>query len=113
MAMTGFDRLAWRCSYVAPWALVGAIVSGILASRDASRSNLYAGLAVILACVGILAHMVVHYHAVRPASFRRAKERSRLEVAAYFSNYAPWRQQMRAEHPELRTGDENGTAKLR
>jgi hypothetical protein len=55
--------------------------------------------------VGVLAHMIVHYHAVKAGSFRNigVSERKRLELALHFRmNYARWRDRMRAEHPELR-----------
>ncbi len=99
--MTPFDRLAWRCSYIAPLALVGTLVVGALAFSARAHNNALAAVAFALACLSIVAHSVVHYHSVRPGSFGGKRHDPRLGGAMRLSNYEPWRERMRAEYPQL------------
>ena len=113
--MTRFDRLAWRCSWVAPAAWTAALALFILAmaatrAEQQGRADGWRGLVPVGALVAVaaatLAHLIVHHHAVKAGSFPSmgAAERSKLEVALRFRmNYARWRDRMRSEHPELRT----------
>src|SRR5215470_11533967 len=105
--MTPFDKLAWWCSWVAPSSLAlagAAIVLEVIAKELGSVSDwrsLLGPLALCAGAIGVLAHLIVHYHAVKPGSFTGADERSKLGVAVHFGAYGRWRQSMRAKHPEL------------
>src|SRR5262245_42172777 len=105
--MTPFDKLAWWCSWVAPASLAAAgaaIVLEVIAKESGSASEWRSFLGPIALCagaVGVLAHVIVHYHAVKPGSFTGPDQRSKLEVAVHFGAYGRWRDAMRAKHPEL------------
>jgi hypothetical protein len=119
--MTSFDRLAWRCSWVAPWALfacLGAILLDCVAAawkvgRPEWREYLPI-VALCSGCVGIVAHVILQYHVVRAGSFAPDVSRSRLEVALRFNTgYAFWRDLMRVRHPELRSAAGHAKGKRR
>ena len=109
--MKPLDRLAWRCSWIAPISLVTAFAS-LLAYMEAVRRQTGENwrtaillVSFVAGSLGILAHLVVHYHAIKAGSFRSLKssERDQLDVALRFSGgYGAWRSHMRREHPELR-----------
>lgn len=109
--MTPFDKLAWRCSSIAPVTFLialGAVVLDSAAGSAGGRLNVVRAylpvMALLLALLGLLAHMVVHYHAIRVGSFPRDNS-SKLETALLFNvGYGKWRTLMRAQHPELRSG---------
>ncbi len=108
--MTAFDRLAWRCSWVAPAGLAAALVAvgidAIATALGRASVNGWHALLVPLALgagtLGGLAHLVVHYHAVKAGSFSNRVDRAKVGVAVHFNAYAKWRALMRSEHPELR-----------
>jgi hypothetical protein len=53
--------------------------------------------------VGMCAHMVVQYHAVKPGNVPPGTDRDKLVVSMRWSlTYSKWRTLMRARHPELR-----------
>ena len=110
--MTPFDRLSWWCSWLAP-AGIGAATAALLlealaAARGVDPNGWRAALpavALVAGCVGVLAHMVVQYHAVKAGSFpsARRRERDKVEAGLRFGlRYGGWRALMRSEHPELR-----------
>jgi len=108
--MTPLDRLAWRCSWAAPAAFIIAIAVVVVdatfgVARTANRGlRDYLPIAALaIGAVGLVAHLVVHYHAVRPGSFRPNVDRLKLDAALRFMGYSTWRELMRAEHPELRS----------
>jgi hypothetical protein len=110
MAMTSFDRCAWRCSWLAPLGLVigaGALVV-MLAMRG--RNTLGSGwqsaipvAAVAAFMVGLLADAIVRYHVQKAGTFSRKVDREEVTSALHFGlGYGTWRALMRREHPELR-----------
>jgi hypothetical protein len=57
-----------------------------------------------MGALGVLAHLVVHYHAVRAGSFSSHVDRRKLDVGLRFGiGYGAWRELMHSEHPELRS----------
>ena len=107
--VTSFDRLAWRCSWVAPVALTAALaavalhMARVLGSATQSLGQYLPAFAMAAAVVGLLAHLVVQYHAVRPGSFSDRVRRQKVEVALRLAmGYGVWREAMREQHPELR-----------
>jgi hypothetical protein len=109
--MTPFDRLAWRCSWVAPFAGCAGVLTlliSIAVARRRPESDLYDALVILTFAswgIGLLSHFVVHYHALKAGSLglMGLGERARLDVALRFGGgYAWWRAHMRRVHPELR-----------
>ena len=109
--MTPFDRLAWRCSSLARGALLGALVGLGLhwstLAADVLPSVVREFLpvtVVVLAFIGVVAHMVVDYHAVKAGTFPPHVDRSRLQASLQFDpGHRRWRGLMRELHPELRS----------
>ncbi len=112
MPMTALDRLAWRCSWVAPRALAAALVVVVLdraaalmgVTPDGWRSYLPIA-AVVGAGIGLLAHLVVQYHVFRSGGSSRSDESRPTESEQALQidlAYLRWRNLMREEHPELR-----------
>jgi hypothetical protein len=109
--MKPFDRLAWRCSWIAPIGLVAGFVS-LFAYMEAVRRQVgenwrttFVVVSFVSWSIGVVTHLVVHYHAIKAGSLSslKAHERDRLDVALRFSGgYGAWRSHMRREHPELR-----------
>jgi uncharacterized membrane protein YidH (DUF202 family) len=109
--MTRFDKLAWRCSSIAPVAFliaIGAIVLDWAAGARVTSVRAYLpAIALLLAVLGLAAHMIVHYHAIKAGTFPRGTNRSKLEISMRFNlGYGKWRTLMRAQHPELRSGSD-------
>ena len=109
--MTSFDRLAWRCSSIAPVAFLAAIgalllywAGGGVGTEPSAAQPYLPVVAFLLIFLGLAAHMVVHYHAVKSGTFPPGTDRARLEVSVRWGFlYARWRTLMRAQHPELRS----------
>ena len=106
--MTPFDRLAWRCSSIARGAFLGALLGlGLQWSTFAmdlpiSVREYLPITVVLLAFVGLVAHMVVDYHAVKAGTFPPHVDRSRLQTSLQLG-HGSWRKLMREQHPELRS----------
>ena len=113
--MTAFDRLAWRCSWIAPAGLgiaLGVVLFDAIVTRSGVAivgwKELAPVLALVAAVVGVLAGLVVRYHIVKAGSFSSVdrRERSQVEGLLHFDmGYARWRTLMRVQHPELRPHD--------
>jgi hypothetical protein len=108
VAMSALDRLAWRCRRIAPAGMVCALVLLLLCRLVVVGrwQSLLPVLALVTACVGGVAHLIVQYHSVRAGSFSATVERRgemKWHVPMQVSlGFGWWRDQMRAQHPELR-----------
>ncbi len=76
---------------------------GSLGSLAQSLGQYLTAFAMAAAAVGLLAHLLVHYHAVRAGSFSDRARREKVEAALRLATgYGVWREAMREQHPELR-----------
>ena len=95
--MKGWDRVAWLCSWVAP---IGFSVAGVVfvlalwGANVAWPEQRLHGLeigALVFACGGLVAHMVLVYHIHHRAGLS-AQDSSRLAALLHFGiGYARWR----------------------
>jgi hypothetical protein len=100
--MTRFDRVAWVCSWVAPFGWITALAAfalSLIPAGPAIPTRFDTGLPVVAlagALVGLLGHTILGYHVLRSRAFSSEARGALWREYLFGVGYQRWRRVMRS-----------------